>query len=337
MKRILIAFIFVFCLAVEPVLADSVIMKNGDKITGDLITFHGGICIFNTIYGSTARIESKDIAVVTTDNEFNIEFKSGEKIIGTLQHDGDGGNIALTKGFGHIRLQPDSIVSMSRNFPNAKNDSGDDSKEKNDSFGEEQEKEPPLDFLTGTTVLLQPGQMELETGISYKYSRTSYSMMQVGYFQRAAHTARMLQLDATFRVGVMEDMEAWLNVPFTYTSVDDVSTNEFTRSDSKAGLGDISFGGQYLLVRESENTPSIAATLSVGIPTGEKRYYEPSSTWKDPLNNSSGHWRITPGVSVVQTLDPAIVYGGVNLNYALPDTIDGYKLNPVGGFPVMPG
>ncbi|WP_085101704.1 transporter [Desulfovibrio gilichinskyi] len=298
-------------------------MSNSDKISGEIITFYDGICVFKTKYGANIKLMSKDILNVETDNKYEIVLESGERIIGKLTLGGSNKSFIESEQFGKVPVNCNSIISLKKVV-----DPEVAAQDKKETFGKEKEKAPPLDFLTGSTVLLNPGQMELELGLRYKQSRTAYSMMNVGYFDRAAYTARMFEASLTFRAGIMDRLEGWVTVPGTYATIEDVSTNEFVRNTNSFDLGDISFGGQYLLFKETDNLPAISATLGITAPTGQKTYYAISSVWKDALNNGNGHWAFSPGLSFVRTLDPAMLFGGIACQYSLTDKINGYEVTP---------
>lgn len=195
-------------------------------------------------------------------------------------------------------------------------------------YGQEKEDEPPLNFLTGSTVMMAPGSFEIEIGLNYKQNRQSYDLRQAGSFERSSYSARQVTMPLSVRAGLWPTAEGWLTVPFTYGKVREVSTNEYERYKEKFDIGDISFGLQQLVHAESENLPAISVSLGVSTPTGDKNYREPEATWKDVLDNGSGHWSVTPGVSFVRTVDPAILFGGVSYQYSFKKEIDGFSIKP---------
>jgi len=219
-----------------------------------------------------------------------------------------------------------NIVSLVKIFPQREQHSiGQDQQQ---SFGEEDEKEPPLDFLTGSTVLLAPGRYEFELGLRYKQTRDSTVLMNVGYFQRSTYSARRFEAAFSARGGLYNRFEGSLTIPITYSYIQDVSTNDYVRDKDSWDLGDISMGLQYLLLTERGNRPALSLSLGITAPTGKKRYYSASDTWLDPLNNSNGHWGVSLGTTFVKTTDPAIIYGGLIYQHSFSRTIDGYRIKP---------
>lgn len=281
-----------------------------------------GFCVFNTQYGSAIKVDVKDINNLSTDNEYEITFISGEKIKGKLISKDTNKTVLISESFGNVEINPANISALVKIFPQREATST-----TQNTFGEKEEESPPLDFLTDSTVLLSPGVYELEMGLMYKQSRQENSLMNVGYFQRSAFLARKIELAITGRAGLYDRLECWLTTPGTYTYIQDVSTNDYVRETDSWDLGDISFGLQYLLIPESEDFPAISITTGVNAPTGKMSYRKVGNTWQDPLNNGSGHWGASFGLSFVRTVDPAILFGGIDYNHSFPNTIDGYDID----------
>ena len=175
---------------------------------------------------------------------------------------------------------------------------------------------------------MSPGEYEVDLGIAYKQNRLQYALPQAGYFQRSAYSAKQLEYRSTLRAGLHEGVEGYLSVPLTYSTVQDVSSNDHVRHTDAWNLADIALGAQYQVIDESARSPAVSLTLDLTAPTGRKRYNDALNRWKDPLNNGSGHWSIAPGLAFVRTTDPAILFGGISYQYYFPNTIDGYHVQP---------
>lgn len=307
--------------------ADVVRLSNGDVISGRLISYQDGVCIFDTKYGVAARLNAKEIVALSTDDAYQITFASDEKIAGRFVYE-QGRTTLQSVTFGSVNVEMATVRSLIRNFAGDKNKNAGNSSGTGTPIGEEDVKEPPLAFLTGSTVLLASGKYELDLGFAYKHSRESSSLPAAGYFQQSAYSARQAMFDVTLRGGLYEGLEGWVSVPFSYSYVEQVSTNAYVRETSSSRVGDVSFGLQYQLLNEDANIPAVSASVAVTAPTGRMRYHDLADTWKDPINNGSGYWGISPGLSFTRTIDPAILFGGINYSYAFRRTIDGYKVKP---------
>lgn len=302
---------------------DVVRLSNSDVFSGKLISFIDGICVFETRYGATVRLQTKDVVALSTDETYKVTFASDEKATGRLSYE-QGGTVLRSTTFGAVGIDMESVVSLVRVVPNARGATP----ISEESIGDGGNKQAPLTFLTGSSVLLAPGQYELDFGVSYKQSRDSAPLPGVGYFQMASYSARQATFDATLRGGLASGLEGWLMVPYTYSSVEQISSNYYVRDQSSRHMGDVSFGLQYQLKEEDAKSPAVSMTLGVSAPTGEMRYRAPDETWQNPLNSGSGHWVVSPGLAFVRSADPAILFGGASVSYAFRRNIDGYNVQP---------
>lgn len=309
--------------------ADSIHMKNGDVLSGRLVSYRDGFCVFSTNYDAAIRVRFEDILGITTDDVYQALFSNGDILSGRIVYSQDH-NFIESESLGKIQASVGSIKELTRVFSKqlTKADVGASVNGGDKVFGEEDEKHAPLDFLTGSTILLAPGKYEVDFGISHKNSHESYSLPVAGYFQRSSYSARQLVFGATLRAGIANNVEGWISVPFGYTNIEQVSTNEYVRQNESWNIGDISFGAGYQLSHETAKLPAISTTLAVSAPTGKKRYRDLTKNWLDPSDTGSGHWTVSPGVSFVRTTDPAILFGGVNFQYSAPRKIDGYRIKP---------
>lgn len=311
-------------------LADTLYTKSGDIISGKLLTFQDGLCLFKTRYGTPITLQSKELAALVTEDSYRMTLVNGDSASGRLVREQDGRNRMQTISFGTIEIQADTILAMTRIFEPGPGDET-NHPPRSPSLGADRTAKAPIDFLTGSTVLLSPGNTELEFGLQYKQSRSSHSLMNVGYFQMSAQEARQLELATTVRAGLWTGVEGWLTLPLTHTSIEQVSSNQYVRNASQWALGDISAGLQYQLTEEYAEWPAVSLSLSLSAPTGQKHYYHPDDTWLDPLSNGAGHWSLAPGIAFVRSSDPGMLFGGISYRASLGRNIDGYKVRPGDG------
>ncbi len=305
-------------------LADTVHLKNGDSLSGRLISYEGDVCVFSTPYAMGLTIRTADIGSLQTDHPYEVQFKNGDRASGHLVSESARVTRLSSEILGEVELKLADIAVLQRNFIEQREAAvGRDHIE----YGERADP-PPLDFLVGSTVLLGPGEYELDMGLVYKQSRRQHNLFDVGYFQKSSYSARVLQFEPTLRAGLFDRLEAHLTVPFSYTSVEDVSSNEYVSTTSAWDLADIGMGIQYQWLDETAAYPALSFTFDIGAPTGRKRYNDAANRWKDPLNNGSGHWSLAPGIAWVRRTDPAILFGGLSYQHFFQNTIDGYTVKP---------
>ncbi|MBD8623567.1 transporter [Pseudomonas sp. CFBP 13727] len=312
-------------LSTAPVaMADTVHLKNGDSLSGRLISYEGDVCVFSASYGTGLNIPGPEIASLQTDHDYEVRFKNGELASGRLMSNGATLTLLTSTTFGEVEVRMTEIQALTRSFVEERNPEAEDVPAE---YGERTE-QPPLDFLVGSTVLLGPGEYEFDMGLVYKQSRRQHNLFDVGYFQKSSYSARVIQFEPTLRAGLFDRLEGHLAVPFTYTSVEDVSSNEYVSTTGAWDLADIGFGVQYQWLDETSAHPALSFTFDIGAPTGRKRYNDAANRWKDPLNNGSGHWNVAPGIAWVRSTDPAILFGGLSYQHFFKSTIDGYAVKP---------
>lgn len=144
----------------------------------------------------------------------------------------------------------------------------------------------------------------------------------------------LFNFDLTARLGVTDRLQFDLSVPTIYRNskffsggVGGAAGTVSEAEVSKGGLGDISLGASYHLVRESGGTPDLIINARLKAPTGHEPYgikiIQP-----DPSNNNlnvpeslptgNGLWAVSLGVSAIKTVDPAILFAnaGIIQNFA---------------------
>ncbi|MCA6952907.1 transporter [Pectobacterium polaris] len=282
--------------------ADTIELSNGDNISGNIISFKNGVCVFGTIYDSSLRLAAKDIKFINTDKEFTITFNNGDRITGYLKKSDNKQKITR------------SNISYDFNFEEVKD--FDVTRERVNTLStvekKQEEYSAPISYLSDYTVLLNPGETDVDFGFKYRTYKSTSSLPLQGPYQVSSYSVKKLYFYVSPRFGVTENLSVWFNLPYTYTRIDDVSSNAWSRSAENGHVGDISTGVQYRILKESMDYPAITGSLSIGIPTGKKEFFEKLDSWKQPLNNSEGYWSITPAVSFVRIVDPVTFFGGIS-------------------------
>ena len=81
--------------------ADFVVMKNGDRLTGEIEKIWNGEVFIEPEYGDTYAIEMEYVAYIHTDEPFEVEFRRGrrtETVLGRLDLDGQGRPVVKEEG-----------------------------------------------------------------------------------------------------------------------------------------------------------------------------------------------------------------------------------------------
>ncbi|MGH8462797.1 MAG: hypothetical protein ACRER5_01545 [Pseudomonas sp.] len=189
------------------------------------------------------------------------------------------------------------------------------------------------------------GKFSVETGLTYTHYDTRALVLNgflaldsifLGNINLDRIKADNWTLDLTARYNVAQRWQFDINVPVVY--------RESTYSSGGAGgagpvtsdatvtrdptIGDINVGVAYKFIDESENWPDAVATLRVKAPTGDDPYgiklvNDPSNdnlSVPQDLPTGNGVWAITPGLSLVKTFDPAVLFGSLSYTYNMQDS-----------------
>lgn len=191
------------------------------------------------------------------------------------------------------------------------------------------------------------GRFSLETGLTYSH----YDTRQLGLNGLLLLDAIFLgninvdqinsdnfTLDLTGRYNLGNRWQFDVNVPVVYRestyesagaggSTDQVSS-ESVNSDPR--LGDVSFGVAYKFLDEGPGRPDTVFSLRVKTPTGEDPYgikliQSPDNdnlSVPEDLPTGNGVWSITPGISVVKTVDPAVLFANLSYTYNFEESFD---------------
>jgi Putative MetA-pathway of phenol degradation len=137
--------------------------------------------------------------------------------------------------------------------------------------------------------------------------------------------------DLTGRYSFSDRLQFDINVPYLYrdSSFSTVgagfATNSVAEDDvSNGDFGDVSFGAFYRLFREQGSRPDTVLSLRVKAPTGKDPYgikfVEVSDSGQNltvptELPTGNGVWSVTPGISIIKTTDPAILFANFSYTY----------------------
>ncbi|MCP3750708.1 hypothetical protein [Pseudomonas sp. SBB6] len=189
------------------------------------------------------------------------------------------------------------------------------------------------------------GKFSVETGLTYTHYDTRALVLNgflaldsifLGNINLDRIKADNWTLDLTARYNLDQSWQFDINVPVvyresTYSSggaggAGPVSSEATVRRDPT--IGDVNFGVAYKFLDESENLPDAVVTLRVKAPTGKDPYgiklvNDPTNdnlSVPESLPTGNGVWAITPGISLVKTFDPAVLFGSLSYTYNMQDS-----------------
>lgn len=180
--------------------------------------------------------------------------------------------------------------------------------------------------------------LTIEPGITYTYSDRSQLALSgflvldaifLGNISVDTVESHTTTFDLNLRYGLTDRLEWELNLPYVYRSSTyqtvgaEGASDRYVEADvSEGGLGDIRSTLYYRLLPETPSRPDVVLNLGVRAPTGNHSYgvdtreiegSEGNLTVPEELPTGNGVWGVSTGVSLLKTLDPAIVFA--NLGY----------------------
>ncbi|QQZ44689.1 hypothetical protein IF690_14555 [Pseudomonas sp. SK3(2021)] len=192
------------------------------------------------------------------------------------------------------------------------------------------------------------GKFSVETGLTYSRYDTRQLILNgflaldsifLGNINLDRIKADSWTLDLTARYNLDNRWQFDVNVPVIYRESTYQSggaqngaagvTSEKSVSKDPT-LGDVNFGIAYKFLDESVNTPDAVLSLRVKAPTGEEpfgiklRQVQDNTNLfvPDDLPTGNGVWSITPGISLVKTFDPAVLFGTLSYTHNLEESFD---------------
>jgi len=192
------------------------------------------------------------------------------------------------------------------------------------------------------------GKFSFESGLTYSHYDTRQLILNgflaldsifLGNLNLDRIKADTWTLDLTGRYNFDNRWQFDINVPVVYRESayqsgganggDAQATSEQTVTRDPT-IGDVNFGVAYKFLDESANTPDAVFTVRVKAPTGKdpfgiKLIQSGANTnifTPEDLPTGNGVWSISPGISLVKTFDPAVLFGTLSYTHNLEGSFD---------------
>lgn len=147
-----------------------------------------------------------------------------------------------------------------------------------------------------------------------------------------------LTVDLTTRYNWQQRWQFDLNVPVvyreaTYESAGAGGASTQVSDETVTGdprLGDVSFGVSYKFMDETADLPDAVFSLRLKAPTGDEPYGiklrevpgNNNLNVPEDLPTGNGVWSLTPGISLVKTIDPAVLFGSLSYTFNFEESFD---------------
>jgi hypothetical protein len=192
---------------------------------------------------------------------------------------------------------------------------------------EDQDEISHLLFLRQSSVLLKPGQFDVELGVQYRRNQKFLyvpAITEEGTLAARDSVRRELETRLAFRAAVANGVEVFASVPMVYTSEEEFrETGEVSDSDD-FGIGDTAFGVKAQLIRESERMPEVVLAVTGIAPTGEDLY----TGQRNAITLGGGFWAVAAGLTFIKSYDPVILFAGVDYIHRFDRTSSGREISP---------
>lgn len=201
---------------------------------------------------------------------------------------------------------------------------GDESAGDPEEYGVPPPRRVPL-FLQETTVLLEVGEYQYESGLRYSTNENVFPVSAIldgtAFVANATRKQQSVITPLEFRVGVGDELQAFVNLPLGWSKQRTTAQQTQQAEDNKLGIGDLSFGLTKLLWHWKTEQTRLLGSVSVSAPTGPSAFAINSQS--DYASLGRGYWTAGVGVNVVHTIDPLAVFGGVGYTQTFAVNTDG--------------
>ncbi|WP_025857281.1 transporter [Pseudomonas sp. CHM02] len=196
------------------------------------------------------------------------------------------------------------------------------------------------------------GKFSFETGITYaRYDARQLTLngflaldsIFLGNINLDRIKADNWTLDLTGRYNLDNRWQFDVNVPVVYreSTYQSGGANNSGTTTSEASvtrdptIGDVNFGIAYKFLDETDTLPDAVVSVRVKAPTGKEPYgikliESPNNDnlfVPESLPTGNGVWSVTPGISLVKTFDPAVLFGSLSYTHNFEDSFDDISSN----------
>ncbi|AZE94428.1 TolA-like membrane protein [Pseudomonas orientalis] len=191
------------------------------------------------------------------------------------------------------------------------------------------------------------GKFSVETGITYaRYDARQLTLngflaldsIFLGNINLDRIKSDSWTLDLTGRYNVDNRWQFDLNVPVVYREStyqsggagnDATATSEASVTRDPT-IGDVNVGVAYKFLDETPTLPDAVVSVRVKAPTGKEPFgiklvRQPNNDnlyLPESLPTGNGVWSVTPGISLVKTFDPAVLFGSLSYTHNFEDSFD---------------
>ena len=164
-------------------------------------------------------------------------------------------------------------------------------------------------LVTDTAIPVEKGQFVVQPTFAFSFVNDSFG--NDWHRGSAGGNFQTFAMDWKFAYGLMDNMEAFLVIPYAYNSARNVegAGPDGQSSANSGGLGDLNLTLKYRLVEETPCLPTVTALFATDFPTGKFKGLDPHALNTDVIGG--GAYVFTPGFNISKYMSPFIFYANV--------------------------
>lgn len=196
-----------------------------------------------------------------------------------------------------------------------------------ESLGTEPEDNYTLQFLRADTVLLDPGQVQFDYGFTYTLFDTTFPWVNSSLeLEHARFRQRELLVPLEIRYGLARRLQLFANVPFGWSNIE-FSLSDFELFENDGGIGDVVFGGTFLVRQGDECNSDLVWTAACSAPTGVDPFEIPSGQPGVP-SLGNGAWSLASNLLWIRNYDPVVIFYGFGTRQFFTRDLNGQSFRP---------
>lgn len=184
-----------------------------------------------------------------------------------------------------------------------------------------------LQFLRSQDVLLKPGAWQFDTGLAYTHFENSFPVPitdpvtgdMIGVANGLVRR-RLLYTPLAVRYGLTKNVQLFATLPMGWSNTQ-FSTPGVSESTNTGGLGDLTAGASFHLLKSESELPDVIATMDFTAPTGV--FSSPIFGLVPGSSLGQGFWAMSGSLLFIHRYDPIIVFYGGGFRHLFERTFDG--------------
>ncbi len=189
-----------------------------------------------------------------------------------------------------------------------------------------------LQFLRTQDVLLAEGAWQFDTGLVYTLFENNFPVPVIdpnsgdivdvtsGQVRR-----RLLYTPLATRYGLTRNIQVFANLPMGYSNTQ-ISTFGVSDSTNRGGIGDLTAGASFHLLKSEDQLPDVILTMDFTAPTGV--FSTPIFGQVPGSNLGQGFWAMSGSLLFIHRYDPIIVFYGGGIRHLFEREFNGVLFSP---------